>query len=138
MSNSLQSHGLQCARLPCPSLSPRVCSSSCPLSQLCYLTISFSATYFSSCPQSFPESQSFPMSQLFVSGGQSIAAAASASVLPMNIQGWVSFRIDWFDLLVVQEILKSLLQHRSSKPSVLWHSAFFMIQLSDTDTYYKY
>ena len=71
---------------PCPSLSPRVCSNLCPLSPWCHPTISFFVTLFSSCPQSFPASGSFPMSQLFASGGQSIGA--SASVLPMNIQGW--------------------------------------------------
>ena len=86
MSNSLQAYGLQHARLPCPSLSPRVCSNLCPLSQWCYLTISFSAILFSFCLQSFPASGSFPMNWLFVSGGQNIRA--SASVLPMNIQGW--------------------------------------------------
>ena len=90
MSNSLQPHGLQHARFPCPSLSPRVCSNSCPLNQWCYLTITFissSAASFS-CPQSFPGSGSFPMSQFLASGGQSIGTSASASVLQMNIQGW--------------------------------------------------
>ena len=86
MSNSLWLHGLQHSRLPCPSLSPRVCSNSCPLSQWWHPTISFSVTPFSSCSQSFPASESFLMSQLFASGGQSIGASASASVLPMNIQ----------------------------------------------------
>ena len=76
--------GLQHARLPCPSLSPRVYSNSCPLSESCHPIISSSATPFSSCLQSFPSSVSFPMSQLFISGGQSIGI----SVLPMNIQGW--------------------------------------------------
>ena len=79
-------HELQHARLCCPSLSPGVCSKS--LSQWCYLTISSSATPFSSCPQSFLASESFPVNQLFPSGGQSIGASASASVLPMSIQGW--------------------------------------------------
>ena len=87
VSDSLWPHGLQHARLPCPSLSPRVCSNSCPLSQWCHPTISFSVVPFS-CLQSFPESRSFPMSQLFTSGGQSIGASASASVLPMSIQEW--------------------------------------------------
>ena len=73
-------------RILWPSLSCRICSDSCPLSQWCYLTISSSAVPFSSCPQSFPASGSFPVSQLFTSGGQS--TEASASVLPMNIQGW--------------------------------------------------
>jgi hypothetical protein len=70
------------------------------------------------------------VSHFFASGGQSIAASASASVLPMNIQGLISFMIGWFDLFAVQGTLKSLLQHHSSKASVLQHSAFFMVQLS--------
>ena len=86
MSNSLWPHGLQHTRLPCPSLSSRVCSNSRPLNQWCHPTISFSVTPLSSCPQSFPVSVSFPVSWLFASGIQSIGA--SASVLPMNIQGW--------------------------------------------------
>ena len=88
MSDSLWPHELQHARLLCPSLSVKVCSNSCPLSQLCCLSISSSVTPFSSCPQSFPASGSFPMSQLFASVGQNIGASASASVLPMNIQSW--------------------------------------------------
>ncbi len=91
MSSSLWPHGLQHCRPPCPSLSPRVCSNSYPLSQWCYPTISTSAVPFSSCPQSFPESGSFPMSCLFASGGQSIRASASTSALPMNIQSWFPF-----------------------------------------------
>ena len=86
MSNSLQPHGLQHARVPCPSLCSEVCSNSCPLSSSCHPIISSSVTPFSSCPQSFPASGSFPVSQLFASGGQSIGA--SALVLPMNIHGW--------------------------------------------------
>ena len=84
----LGTHGLQHARLPCPSRTPRVHSDSCPLSQWCHPTISSPVAPFSSCPQSFPASESFPVSQLFASGGQSIGTSASASVLPMNIQGW--------------------------------------------------
>ena len=83
---TLQPHKLQHSRLPCPSLSPGVCSNSCPLSQWCYLTILSSVAPFSFCPQYFPASESVPMSWLFASGGQSIGA--SASVLPMNIQDW--------------------------------------------------
>ena len=86
--NTLWPHGLQPARLPCPSLSPRVCSNSCPLNQRCHPTISSSVVPFSSCPQSLPASVSFRVSQLFVSGGQSIGVCASVSVLPVNIQGW--------------------------------------------------
>ena len=88
MSNSLQPHGLQLATLPSPSLSPGVCSDSCPLSPWYHPTISSSVAPFSSCLQSFPASGSFPMSWLFTSGGQSIGTSALASVLPMNIQGW--------------------------------------------------
>ena len=87
MSNSSQPHGLWHTRLPCPSLSPGVCWNSCPSSWCCHPTISFSAAPFS-CPESFPASGSFPVSQLFASGGQSIGASASVSVLPMNVQGW--------------------------------------------------
>ena len=81
-------HGLQHARLPCPSPSPRVCSNSCPLSLWCHPVISSSVTPFFSCPQSFPASGSFPVSHLFTSDGQSMGASASASALPRNIQGW--------------------------------------------------
>ena len=81
-------HGMQHARLFCLPLSPRVCSNSCPLSQWCYLTISSSVALFSFGLQSFPALGSFPVSQLFTSGGQSIGASASATVLPMSIQGW--------------------------------------------------
>ena len=88
VSDSLWPLGLQHVRLPCPSLSPGVCSNSCPSSWWCSPTISSSVTPFSSCLQSFPESGSFPVSQFFISASQSIVASASASVLPMNIQGW--------------------------------------------------
>ena len=80
--------GLKHARLPCPSQSPGLCSNSCPLSQRCHPTISSSITHFYSCPQSFLASGRFPMNLLITSGGQRITASASASVLPMNIQGW--------------------------------------------------
>ena len=82
-------HQLQHSWLPCPSLSPTVCSNSCPLSWWCHPTISSSVTLFSSCPQSFPLSGSYAMNQFFTSGGQSIGASASVSVLPMSIQGWL-------------------------------------------------
>ena len=86
MSKSLPPHELQYPKLPCHSQSPGVCSNSCSWSQWCKPTISSSVTPFSSCPQSFPASGSFPVSWLFASGGQSIRP--SALVLPMNIQGW--------------------------------------------------
>ena len=85
MSNSLGSHELQHTRFPWPALSPWVCANSCPLSQWCHPTTSSSVTLFSFCHQSFPASGSFPTSQLFASGGQSIGASASVPVLPMNI-----------------------------------------------------
>ena len=84
---------LQYVRLSCPSLSPRICSNSRPLSQWCHPTISSSVFPFSPCPQSFPASGSFPMSQLFTSGGPSTGASPSASVLLMNIQGWFPLRL---------------------------------------------
>ena len=87
MPNSLQPHGWQHSRLSCPSLSPRVCSNSCPLSQRCHPIISSSFTCFSSCLQSLLATGSLLVSRLFASGGQSIGASVSASVLPMNIQG---------------------------------------------------
>ena len=123
MSNSLWSHGLQHARLPCPSPIPRAYANSCPLSQWCHPTISSSVISFSSRLQSFPASGSFQMSQFSASGGQSIGVSASAWVLPMNSQ-------DWFNLHAVQGTLKSLLQHHSSKASVLWCSDLFTAQLS--------
>ena len=88
VSDPLWPHGLQHARLPCPSPSPRACSNSCPLNQWCHPAISYSVVPFSSCLQSFPASGSFLMSWLFTSGGQGIGVSASASVLPRNIQGW--------------------------------------------------
>ena len=103
VSDSLRPHGLQHARLPCPSPTPRACLNSCPSSQGCHPAISSSVVAFSSYPQSFPASGSFPKSQFFASGGPSIGVSASASVLSINIQDW--FRIDWFDLLAVQGIL---------------------------------
>ena len=109
MSDYLQPHELQHARLPCPSLSPAAGSNSCPLSQWYYLTISSSATLFSYCLHSFPASIAFilsqhqglfPVNQLFASCSQSIGASASASVLPMNIQDWVPLR--WTALISLQ------------------------------------
>ena len=109
VSDSFQPHELQHTRLPCPLLSPRVYSNSCPLIWWYYPTISSSVTPFFSFPQSFPASWSFPMSQLFASGGQSTGASASTSVFPMNIQDWFPLGLDWFDILAFQETLKSFL-----------------------------
>ena len=97
VSNSLPPHGLQHTRPPCPSPSPEACSNSHPLSWWCHPTSSSSVVPFSSCLQSFPASGSFLMGWLFESGGQSIGASASASVLPMNIQGW--FPLGWTGLI---------------------------------------
>ena len=88
MSDSLRPHEPQHARPPCPSQTPRVHPNPCPSSRWCHPTISSSVVPFSSCPQSFPASGSFPVSQLFTSGGQSIGVSASASVFPMNTQDW--------------------------------------------------
>ena len=99
MFDSLRPHGLQHTRLPCPSPTPGACSNSCPLSRWCHPTISSSVILFSSCHQSFPASGSFPVSWLFTSGGQSIRASASVSVLPMNIQDWFPLGLtDWISL----------------------------------------
>ena len=130
MSNSLRSHGLQQSRLPCPSPTPRAYSNSCPSNQWCHPTISSSVVPFSSCLHSFPTSGFFPTSQFFISGGQSIGVSASASVFPMNIQNSITFRVNWLDLLAIQGTRKSLLQHHSSKASILWCSAFFIVHLS--------
>ena len=91
--NSLRPHGLQHARPPCPSPSPEVCPSSCPLHRWCHPTISSFYFLFSFCPQFFPASETFPTSQLFASGDQSTRASASASVLPASIQGWFPLRL---------------------------------------------
>ena len=99
MSNSLQAHGLQHTRLPCPSPTPGACSNSCSLSRWCHPTISSSVVSVSSCLQSCPASGSFPMSQFFASGSQSIGASASASTLPRNIQNWLPLGLTgWISL----------------------------------------
>ena len=98
--DSLQFHGLQHARLPCPSPTPRAYSNSCPLSQWCHPTISFFVIPFFSCLQSFPASGSFQMNQFFPSGSQSIVVSASLSVFPMNIQDW--FPLGWTDWISLQ------------------------------------
>ena len=97
MSDSLWPHEPQHARSPCPSPTPRVYPDSCPSSRWCHPTISSSVVPLSSCPQSFPASGTFPVSWLFPSGGQTIAASASASILPMNTQGW--FPLGWTGLI---------------------------------------
>ena len=125
MSYSLQPHGQKHTRLPCPLLSPGVCLNPCPLSQWCHPTISFSVAPFSSCLQSFPASEFFPMSWLFTSGGERIGASASASILTMNSQGWFPFGLSGLISLLFKG-------HSTvfSSSSVWKQSAFFMVQLS--------
>ena len=126
VSDSLWPHGPQHTRPPCLPPTPRVYPNSCPLSRWCHLTSSSFVVPFSSCPQSFPASGSFQMSQLFASGGQSIGVSVSTSVLPMNTQDWSPLgQTGWISLQS-----KGLLQHHSSKASILRHSAFFIVQLS--------
>ena len=124
VSDSLWTHGLQHARLPCPSLSPEVCPSFCPLHCWCHAAILSSDTLFSFCPQSFPASGTFPMSELLASGDQNTAASTTASALPMSIRGW--FPLWLTGLISLLSNGRSLLQHHSSKPSILWHSAFLV------------
>ena len=127
MSDPLQPHGLQHARLTCSSLSPGVCSNSCPLSRWYHPTISSSVVPFSSCLQSFPASRSFPVSQLFASGVQSIGVSVSTSVLPMNIQDL--FSLGWTGWISLQS--KGLSRvFSNTTASVLWWSAFFIVRLS--------
>ena len=130
MSDSLQPHGLQHAKLSFPSLSPGACSSSYPLSRWNHPVILFSIVPFSSCLQSFSASGSFLMSELFALRWPKYWSF-SFSISPSNdYSGLISFRIDWLDLLAIQGTVKSLLQHHSSKASIIQHSAFFKVQLS--------
>ena len=126
-SDSLRPHGLQHTRPPCPLQTPRLYSNSCPLSQWYHPSIPSTVVTLSSHLQSFPASGSFPISQFFTTSGQSIGVSASTSVLPVNIQGWFPAGCTGWR---VQGTLKSLLQHYSSEASILWHSAFFIVQLS--------
>ena len=129
VSNSLWPHGMQHTGLPCPSTAPGAYSNSGPSRQWCHPTISSYVIRFSSCPQSFPASGSFPVSRFFTSGGQSICVSPSASVLPMNNQDWFSLGLTgWISLPA--KGLTSLFQHHSWKVSTLWCSAFFVVQFS--------
>ena len=129
VSDSLQPHGMQHARIPCPLLTPRASSNSCPSGRWCHQTISSSVILFSSCLQSFPGSGSFPVNQFFTSGGQSIGVSASASVLPMNTQDW--FPLGLTGLISLQSKgLSRVFSNPISKASILQHSAFFTVQLS--------
>ena len=116
-------HGLP-IRLPCPSPTPRVCSNSCLWSQWCHPTISSSVVPFSSCLQSFPASGSFLMSLLFTSGGQSIGASASASVPPMNIQGWFPLGLTGLISLLSEGL------SRVFSNTTVWKHQFFCTETS--------
>ena len=131
MSNSLQTHGVQHAKPPCPSPTPGVYSNSCPLSWWCHSTISFSVIPFSSRLQSFPASGSFLMSQLFESGGQSIGVSASTSVLPMNTQDWSP--LGWTGWISLQSKRPSKV---FSNTTVQKHQ-FFCTQLSSQSNSHK-
>ena len=123
MSDSLRPHGLQHTRLPCPSPTPRAYSDSC-------LSIEsvMPSNHLILCHPLFLLSSTFPSIRVFSS---ELTLCISCSISPSNeYSGFISFRIDWFDLLAVHGTLKSLLQHHNSKASILWHSAFFMVQLS--------
>ena len=129
VSDSLWPHELQHARPPCPSPTPRFYSNSCPLSRWCYPTISSSVIPFSSCLQSFPASESFPVTQLFASGGQNTGVSASASVLPMNTQDWSSVWTGWISLQ--SEGLSRVFSNTTvQKHQYFGCSAFFIVQLS--------
>ena len=127
------SHGLQHTRLPCPSLSPGVCSNSCLLSQWCCLTVSSSAAVFSSCPQSFPASGSFPMSQLFASDSQNTRASASPTVFPMNIQGWFPL-----GLIGLISLLSNRLSRVFSSTTIQRKHQFFGTQPSLWSNFHTY
>ena len=131
VSDSLWPHGFQHARLPCPSPSPGVCSNWFPLNWWCHPTISSSVAPFFSCLQSLPAAGSFPMSQLFTSGGQSIRALASASVFPMNIQSWFPLGLTGLIFFQFKGLSRVFLSH-SWETSVLRPSAFLMVQLAHT------
>ena len=132
VSDTLRPHESQHARPPCTSPTPGVHSDSRPSSPWCHPAISSLVVPFLSCPQSLPTSESFPMSQIFTWGGQSTGVSALASVLPMNTNDW--FSLEWTGWISLQSeglgTLKSLLQHHTSKASILYRSAFFTVQLS--------
>jgi len=129
ISDSLWPHGLQHARLPYPSPTPRVYSNSCPSSGWCSPTISSSVIPFS-CLQSFPASGSFSKESVLCIRWPKYQSFSFSISPPTECSGLISFRMDWLDLFAVQGNLKSLLQHHSSKASILWCSSFFIVQLS--------
>ena len=129
VSDSLRPHKSQHTRPPCPSPTTRVHSDSCPLSQWCHPAISFSVVPFSSLPNPSQYQSLFQWVHSLMRWSK--YWSFSFSIIPSKeIPGLISFRMDWLDLLAVQETLKSLLQHHSSKASILWRSAFFTVQLS--------
>ena len=138
ISSPLWPHGLQHTRLPCPSPIPEAYSNSCPSSQWCHPTVSFSVIPSSSHLQSFPTSRSFPMSQFFAWGGQILEFQLQHQSFQWTLKtdflldGLISFWMDWFDLLTIQRTFNSLLQYYSvfSQTPILWHSAFFIVLLS--------
>ena len=129
MSNSLQPHGLRHSRLPCSSPIPGAFSNSCLSSRWCHPTNLIPVVPFSFSVQSFPAKGSFPVSHFFASGPQRIEFQLQHQS-PQSIFRMISFRIDWFEILAVQGTLKSLLHYHGSKASIIWCSAFFMVQLS--------
>ena len=129
MSDSLWPHGLQHSRLCYPSPTTGACSDSCWSSQWCHPTISPSVVPYSFCLQSFPASESFQMSQCFASGGQRIGVSTSASVFPINIQDWFLLGLNGLISLQSKGISRVFSNHRS-KASIVWCSAFFIVQLS--------
>ena len=130
VSDSLQPHGLQHTRPPCPLPSPGVCPSSRSLHWWCCPTISSSDALFSFCPQSFPASETFPMSHLFTSDDQKYWNFNFSISPSSECSGLISIKIDWFNSLAVQGTFRILLQHQSLKASILWHSVFFTVQFS--------
>ena len=129
-SDSLWPHESQHASPPCPSPTLGIHSNSGPSSRWCHPAISSSVVPYSSCPKSLSSSDSFPVSQLFTWGGQSYWSFSFSISPSKEHPGLICLSMDWLDLLAVQGTLKSLLQHHSSKASILWCSAFFTVQLS--------
>ena len=130
VADSLQLQGLQHTRPFCPSPSPGVCPSSCPLHRWCHPAISSSDALFSFCPQYFPASGTFPMSQLLASSDQNTGASTSASVLPMSIQDWFPLRLIGLISLLSKGLSGVFSSTTVGRHQFFWHSAFFTVQLS--------
>ena len=131
---TLQPHGLSTPGFPVPSPSPGVCSNSCPLNWWCQPTLSSSVGPFSSCLLSFPASGSFPINHLFASDGQNIGASASASVFPINIQGW--FPVGLTGLILLSKGLSSLIQQKTLE--LFWFSHIFFLTVFFTDVHFLF